>query len=196
MNDHDLEKLVSRHLDGRLSADEELSLQREILRNPAAREFLEDSRRTDELAAAGIAEILRSTECSERIFQPIAKCDPVRIRSYSRAWWLVPAALAAALGLAVLMDGPWSQVRPVGRPGTVITERPPESIEQGLRQASTGRSTDTVRMPGGPRDIRRDTVRDVLGVMGEDGQIYWFEVDRTRTLDRPDPSVRLAKGEL
>lgn len=38
--------------------------------------------------------------------------------------------------------------------------------------------------PGDTR-IRRITGREVLGVVGEDGNIYWIEVDRILTIRRP-----------
>ncbi len=37
----------------------------------------------------------------------------------------------------------------------------------------------------GETRIRRVTGREVLGVVGEDGNIYWIEVDRIRTIRRP-----------
>ena len=32
--------------------------------------------------------------------------------------------------------------------------------------------------------------RDIYGVMGEDGSIYWIEVDRMRTLRKPKQAAR------
>jgi hypothetical protein len=41
--------------------------------------------------------------------------------------------------------------------------------------------------------VRRHTGRDVLGVVGDDGNIYWIEVDRTRTVRQP---ARVLPGAL
>ena len=36
--------------------------------------------------------------------------------------------------------------------------------------------------------MRSDTGREVIGVVGEDGNLYWIEVDRTRTIRVPASS--------
>ena len=38
--------------------------------------------------------------------------------------------------------------------------------------------------PLGPQ-IKRNTGREVFGVVGDDGNIYWIQVDRIRTMKRP-----------
>jgi hypothetical protein len=44
-------------------------------------------------------------------------------------------------------------------------------------------------------EIFRDTDRELIGVIGEDGRTYWLQVDRTRTFrDWDSPAVRLTGG--
>ena len=60
--DKDIERLIVRHLDGALSADEELELNRAILRDPDAHRLLEEYRRIDEFSAAVLDQVLPATE--------------------------------------------------------------------------------------------------------------------------------------
>ncbi len=191
----DLERLIVRRLDAELGPEEQLRLQREILRNPPAREMLDNYQQIDSLAAGALNDALGGLTGLN--FDSLAVQRGMNpVRSYSRAWWLLPAAMAAALGIVFL-----------GRT-TVPTERGAKSTEILAGNALTGAESHAksaafehgnhIRPPSGPRQIRRDTQRDLLGVMGPDGNIYWLEVDHTRTIDRPDTSygVRLAKGDL
>ena len=41
----------------------------------------------------------------------------------------------------------------------------------------------------GPRKIKKRTDREYIAVLGEDGQVYWLEVDRTRTIKGPKPAA-------
>lgn len=196
MIDPKLEILISRHLDGALSAEEELELNREILRNPAARELLDEHRCINELASAGLNTVLDLGVTRIESLSLAHRPATVLKRSYSRAWWALPAAVAAALGFAVLTNTSSNEFVPRERPVAVITDRPPDDPAVPVRQVSN--RPGLVRPAGGPRHIRRDTVHDLLGVVGDDGNVYWLQVDRTRTVDQPDPSsaVRLANGDL
>ncbi len=40
-----------------------------------------------------------------------------------------------------------------------------------------------------PMRVQRDRGRETIGVLGEDGNIYWIEVDRTRTVRKAAPQV-------
>lgn len=180
--DKDIERLIVRCLDGVLAEDEQLTLNRELIRDPEARRLMDDYRRADELAAAALAQAFGDDTVG---FDPSSLPDqavPQVQVGVHRGWWMATGAVAAAMlaifvGLpplsptveSVLVDGatvvpmaPVEQGRPVGR-----------AIEAPMRNASTA------------PQIHRSTGRDVLGVLGDDGNIYWLEIDRSRTVRRP-----------
>lgn len=191
-NEEHLERTIIRKLDGELSADETHEFNLELIRNPEARGLLEAYERLDATASACLADAVG--EAQDLGFDPIELTRAPRTatstephRSYNRAWWLVPGAIAAAL-LALVMFQPKSPSIPAD--GPLMVQMPSTRIESpidgialpsstwssGVRQAGYG---------GTPRRIQRRTARDVLGVMGDDGNIYLFEVDRIRTTKRP-----------
>ncbi len=53
-SDKDIERLIVRRLDGALTPDEELELDRQIIRDPQVRRLLEEYQRIDEWAAAAL----------------------------------------------------------------------------------------------------------------------------------------------
>ena len=184
--DKDIERLVVRQLDGELTENEQLELNRELIRNPEARRLMEEYTRIDGLAVAALDEALGDDSLS---FDPAAlpsRGQPVTARRYHRGWWLVPGAIAAAL-LAIVVaqfpgastsDQPMAGHRPV-QPGQVMPvpyDGPPrKDIMQNTGFGPVGRT------------IRRNTGREVIGVIGDDGNIYWIEIDRIRTIKQPGP---------
>ena len=56
VNEH-LERLIVRSLDGALSEDDELALNRELIRNPEARRLMAAYRTVDELSVAALDEV-------------------------------------------------------------------------------------------------------------------------------------------
>ena len=192
----DIEKLIVRRLDGELSEDEQLELDRELIRNPAAQRLMEEYKRIDDLAAAALDHALGddpvSLDPADLPVRQAGRKPAGAIRQRRQASnltyasrWLVPGAAAAAL-LAILVarfpltpppDSSLSErERMAGRDLTLSPERvsPPKDI---TRNAGTG----------APPGFRRDTGREIIGVVGEDGNIYWIEVERVRTIKRPRP---------
>ncbi|MEK6677378.1 MAG: hypothetical protein AABZ47_17215 [Planctomycetota bacterium] len=196
--DPQLERRIARHLDGELSTDEDLAFQRDILREENARGLLEDYRKIDDLVSLALTEVTtgRDLRPGTTLWNSAATSAARRKRSFSRAWWVIPGAIAAAM--AWFMAGPLpteqapqnARIALTGRPGA-----PPNSMSLGgtlgevdgrlVRPVSTGRRTI------------RDIDRDLVGVLGDDGNIYWFEVNRTRTLRGADgdSNIRLAAGD-
>ncbi|MGI0149747.1 MAG: hypothetical protein ACREDF_09495, partial [Thermoplasmata archaeon] len=65
--------------------------------------------------------------------------------------------------------------------GPVMTQAPDRpSVGGPIRRASV--NPDLLRTVG---TTRRSTGRDLLGIVGDDGNVYFIEVDRTRTVRLP-----------
>ena len=198
-----LELLITRHLDGRLSEEEELEFQRLLLRVPQARRTLEAYERLD--AAAG--EALRGAlPDAEPAFDPVELARPRRStaahRHYHRAWWLLPAAVAASLLLAVTTQTFWHAENPAGVPaGSLVNslDAPPETVAGMPARLGPGHldsRPNVIPASAMPRRTLRHTDRQLIGIEGEDGQIYWLELDQTRTLRGQSArgNTRLASG--
>ncbi len=201
----DIERLIVRRLDGALTEDEELRLNRELIRNPEARQLLEDYERVDALASAAMTEVLGG-EQEDIDVSLLTERTPARSRQvgYHRGWWLVPGAVAAALlALAIpriSFDGAGpsqsSNVQPQVVDGSSESRIDPLPANRGSigqvgstplhRRGRDSLSRNVSQLPM----TSRQTGRDVLGVMGNDGNIYWIETDRTRTI-RQAPVRRL-----
>ena len=97
-HDEHLERLVSRKLDDELSEDAALELDKRLIRDPAARQLLEDAVRVDQLSSAFLADL-----CDGRHGASTARMGAARSRR--RWWWMcVPAAAAACIVLLLLAD--------------------------------------------------------------------------------------------
>jgi len=182
----DIERLIVRRLDDALTADEALQLDRELIRNPGARALFEDYQRVDALATAALTEVLGDEARSFDVatLTPRAGTRP-RPAMYRRGRWLVSGAVAAAL-LAVIIPSPSLDH---GDNGHVATSTPPAASQSAPvgtidpngaapRDLDSGLQRNVSQLPRS----RGKTYRDVFGVMGDDGSIYWIEVDRSRTL--------------
>lgn len=210
MNEHELERLISRRLDGESTADENILLDREILRNPSAARLLAEESRIDALAA----EVLRpvAVGCATPGFDPLelARSTPrdvtTRSRGLRRVWWGVPAALAALVTLSLIPRDSWdSFIQHPGSPrASADLSEPPVSLTGGLplpvrrhggdwnRPGGVEPARGDVALSGGggvrqavaqpANQIKRDVALDYITVIGDDGKLYWLEVDRSRTV--------------
>lgn len=195
--DDRLEHIVSRSLDGMLSEDEAVELGRTVLRDPDARRLMEEGQRIDALASAALE---RAVPDSPPAFDPLAIIGrrPERSgASYHRAWWLLPAAIAAALGTVFFVQPPTKNAINV----PVADARRDTSVSPAQQRGNpspvlTGDSPYQL-INSAPRRTQRMTDRELLGVIGEDGNIYWIEIDRTRTIKSLKSSgVKLISGDL
>ena len=178
--DKDLERLIVRQLDGELNEDEQLELNRELIRDPEAQQLMNDYRHVDGLATRAIGRVLgegRPAFDLDALTQASRLPPPRRIH---RGWWLVPGAIAAAL-LALAIPRPTFTTTEAPR-RTIVHSEPAARLPIVSPQAD-GRE-NLMRTIGMPR-IQRDTGREVFGVVGDDGNLYWIEVDRTRTVRQP-----------
>jgi hypothetical protein len=192
--DERLERQINRALDGALSDEERLALDRELIRHPEARRLMERCAELDRLAGDALHAVLAEERGPERRMR---MPPPVATRPrYSRAWWFLPAAAAATILLSVLIYRPPAVETPIA----VNEETPPAVDATSATWADEHRTHGWERptIDGGilpavyrPTRIDRAISRDVYGVRGDDGNIYLIEVQRVRSLERPGSRARL-----
>lgn len=187
--------MIVRRLDGALSEGEELALDRALIRNPQARRLMEDYQRVDDLASAALHDALGgggSTFDAEALPDRPALGTP-RSRFWLRT--LVPGAAAAAL---LAMATAWFSQSPVpSHESTIADRRDPEPIpaivpapEYSSAKGQLMRNATDRFQPSPRPSLKRSTGRELFGVVGENGNIYWIEVERTRTVRRPKGRTR------
>lgn len=207
-DDH-LERLISRKLDGELSADDSLELDKHLIRDPSARQWLEESERIDELARVFLGEVCAENE--ERLHFTPAERKLARRRRWIGA---VPAVAVACLALLFA----WPLFSPTAPERNTIVDRgllpggpdqaqtatvPNDSLDR-LSRPALARSTDR---PGGLRPLREMGTRlDYYGVLDErTNELFLLQVRHQTTaqrrgrLDRRGSSgsgVRLASSEM
>jgi hypothetical protein len=142
--------------------------------------MMEEYERIDGLAAAALDEAFGDEAFSMRPASTETQPRASAGRGYHRGWWLVPGAVAAAL-LAVML----ARFSPSGVDVDRLVEHqaPQNQRIPMVGPEHPGGLQQNVNM--GRDRIKRDTGRDVIGVVGDDGNIYWIEIDRTRTYKRP-----------
>jgi len=200
----ELEHLIVRQLDGAIGSDEELALNRGLIRDPQARQLADDYRKIDDWATAALESAVLGSGAPFEAASVLERVVAISARrsSYSRSWWLLPAAIAAALGFAVMTRETSTlddSIRVAARPPLEVqptTNVHPWSTHRGLQADSVRRASGLEAEP--MRSLKRNVDRDLLGVLGDDGNIYWLEVDRTKIIHEPDRSsaVRRASGDL
>ena len=184
VNEH-LERLMVRSLDGELSGDDELALNRELIRDPEAHQLIAEYRVVDELSIAALEKVASGPA---PVFAAMTwtRADSLKERTrQGRTWfWLVPGAIAAAL-LAMI----------VPRPAPMSVERLPivqvplaPTVNGGMASQFAGGQQGMMRSVRSTPAIHRNTDREITGVVGDDGNLYWIEVERTRTVKLPAAS--------
>ncbi len=188
--DADIERRIVRYLDGALNAEEALELERELLRDPEARLLFEEYRRVDELTTDVLTHVIGEGKAVVNVDDPQSATQSRRMGRAHLVWWLLPGAMAAALML-VVFGGPELRVDP-----GPLQEPFPRAVESGERMMGLGGLDSTPVLRPKPsvqnvshaparRRVKRDVYRDVFGVVGEDGNVYWIQVDKVRTIKRP-----------
>lgn len=207
-DDH-LERLISRKLDGELSADESLELDKHLIRDPSAQQLFEESERIDELARVFLGEVCAESE--ERVHVAASAQEPTRRRRWIG---VVPAIAAACLALfiawpmfsptepeqdTIVDGGPLPGARPEAPPATV-----PNEVPDVLSRPALARSDDRF---GGLRPLRETGTRlDYYGVLDEKtNELFLLEVRHQTTAQRrgrfdrrglSGSGVRLASSEM
>jgi anti-sigma factor RsiW len=188
--DPKIERLIVRRLDGELTPDEQLELDRALLKCPEARALLEEYERIDGLASVAVASVVADN-------QEAAASVPVRhrhpARGYSRAWWALPAAVAAAIALVVTFGVPDAN-------GPQFVEQPPgapvESDQPTVTPVPTPEGIGPVQHAAYGSSVDRDTDTTAYYIVGPDGNIYVLEQQRVRTARSPNAGISPASGDL
>ncbi|MCH7840741.1 MAG: hypothetical protein IID38_10975, partial [Planctomycetes bacterium] len=98
----DMERLISRRLDGELTEDENLELDRELLRNPQAHRLMEEVRQMNERAGAALSQVIGDRVTALDPSSIPGRDETTRLLRH-RPWrWLIPGAIAAALAALVI----------------------------------------------------------------------------------------------
>ncbi len=178
-----IERLIVRKLDVGLSEEDQLALDRAVLRDPEARQMLDSYAQIDRLAADALGQQFGAIAEYEA-FGQIQSRAGLPVRRYARAWWLLPAAAAAVLAAALVPRG--GHV-PLSGNGAALSgqnangmlaagePRPQSAGSAGIEQAGT--------LQPALRD--RSINQDVYYVVGDDGKIYLLERKHVQQLTRP-----------
>lgn len=191
LSNEQLERLITRSLDGEISAADRAILNAELDADPQARRLFDDYRRLDGAAHAA----LQTVADAPRIIQlPRRPQRPNR-----RMTWLaaVPAVLAAAAAVVFFIAPRGSEPKPTDAPQVVSIGKPPlknlvphDPANSALQtpawagQADPGAQfVDYVDQPSlQPRRLNRHLTRDWIGVMDETGRnIYLMQNNHRRT---------------
>ncbi|MCG3132315.1 MAG: hypothetical protein FLDDKLPJ_03152 [Phycisphaerae bacterium] len=192
LDEHD-ELRIIREIHGELGDEESLALNRDVLKDPELRRVHETYAEISRLAGESLGELLSkparlSGEAGAAGIDLCSAADPalnradVRRQGVRVSWWrrveqwFVPLSAAAALLIAVAMPAPpggasktatgdgGGRVEPFRSPGAGTTlSRPVSTASEHIQ--------------------RRETERDVIGVIGKDGRYYILELDRTRAVE-------------
>jgi hypothetical protein len=178
-NPEQLELLINRALDAQISEADELELNRSLIRDPEMMRLRDDYHKMDVLATHALGSIRGGASVD---LEAVFAAAPVKISSRRmaphRGWLMIPGAIAAALLAMVIPD-----------PNGPTTTQTPMVVDQGSLFSVPGtnswgenglaRPVSTV-----PR-VQRQTGTDVIGVVGDDGNLYWIEVERKKTVRWP-----------
>ena len=178
--DRNIENMIVKRLDGELAERDELTLDRELIRNPAAREMLESYERIDRLAGAALSDAIGTSETQLDTHAMPQRAVAHRSPSHRWIWQLATGSIAAAI-LAVFV----ARLTPGDSPftATIVAEKRPEPIPQMIGSTPNLPIRENVMHnvgTSGPK-MWRDTGREMFGVVGDDGNLYWIGIDRTRT---------------
>lgn len=192
-----IELLITRRLDGVLTDEESLELDRALIRSPEYRRMFEVSERIDMLCADALAEQVGHSAAGSAVVLTMA----VRTKrgwGGRRAWWLMPAGAAACVGW-MMWAGAMNVRSGSGGDGLVQSDRSRNGVELAAgsdrgETKDTARSVmgaDRLRNGGGVRQagmgipsMSRMRDSNVYGIVGGEDRIFLIEVDRIRTLQR------------
>jgi len=173
MNDERTELLINRRLDGELSEQESLELDKLLIRDPAARALMEEYARIDAEAGRALQTV---------VIAPASTVQAEQVSAWASArphWWQsfgLVAAVAAAITLGVLLSQRAGGLRGGEISPSPVAERPSAPGPQSENLWTVGeRSRPPVNIE-----------RDVIGVWDrQSGSLYLLEADRAQSPIEP-----------
>ncbi len=197
-DDH-LERLINRKLDGELTEDDSLELDKCLIRDPAARQSLEESERIDRLSEALLDEI-----CAVRDEVLLPATSRTVARRRMRWFGAIPAAAAACVALffmwPMFSSSPQSSDRIVdGEHGElVLLENDPQTaLPDPAPRESEARLASYPDRPAKLRPLREHGTRlDYYGVLDPETQkLYLLEVKHQTSTRRPNELRQRGAGQ-
>ncbi len=197
-SDDHLERLINRKLDDELTEDESLELDKCLIRDPAARQCLEESEHIDHLTAALLEEVCA---VQDEVLLPVTSRTVARRRT--RWFGAIPAAAAACLALFFLwplFSSPAPRSDDVGGegfaqvPGDVELPPPAKVSDQPKPDAMLAGYS------GGPPKLQplreHGTRLDYYGVLDPETQkLYLLEVKHQTSTRRPNQLRQRGAGQ-
>ena len=196
-HDH-LERLISRKLDGELTRDESLELDKCLIRDPAARKSLEESERIDRLTEALLDEV-----CAVRYEVLLPASGQTVARRRMRWFGAIPAAAAACVALFFM----WPMFStPSPSPRDVGDERiaqAPLDVEPSIGVKDSDQPKPDALLASHPdrpaklRPLREHGTRlDYYGVLDPETQkLYLLEVKHQTSTQRPNQLRQRGAGQ-
>ncbi|HSW46906.1 MAG TPA: hypothetical protein VLM89_15195 [Phycisphaerae bacterium] len=162
MIDEHIERLISRRLDGETTEAESLELDKELIRLPKARAYLEEQERLGDLAGSALrAAVARDHE------QPWLQPNPRDLQAARRRLLRPAVGLAAAVALAALIGtlppGRTKPVEPI--PPVVMNDSP--AADSSKAPVPAVPVAEGAWSPGAGR-------HEVIGVFDEDTQSFYL----------------------
>ncbi len=168
--DERIERLIVRRLDGELTDDESLELDRELLRSPQARQLLGEYQEIDGAAADALTTALGVDSNYSSPFPVVGM--PLRRGRHSWRWWALPAAIAAGLAVAVvMMPRPQAELQIAKVPAQPVIPQTNhiEPVDAGARLPGRSGIQQANYRTG---SVDRAVNQDLLYIVGDDGNIY------------------------
>lgn len=182
-NRDNIELLINKALDAQISEASEHALNRSLIRDPEMMRLRDDYQKLDAMAGDALNSLRGGKAVDfDAVFSAATVRTPRRSMTPHRGWLLIPGAIAAALLAVVIPD-----------PTQMQSKTPPVIVDQSSLFPTQGTgpwSGERLARPvsTAPR-IQRQTGTDVIGVVGDDGNLYWIEVERKKTVRWPSGSA-------
>lgn len=179
MIDERAEQLINRKLDGELTVDESLELDKLLIRSPQARALLEEYAAIDEQAAEVLQAVVAAPEARVTP-ENIASWGPARVRLWF-SFGLV-TAVAAAISLSVLLSLRANLISD----GARLQSPSAAPLSQRMAVAGPADATDKMWRIDGPRRETLNVEKDVIGVWDRHSHsLYLIEADSTGSMVEP-----------
>jgi len=168
MIDERTEQLINRRLDGELTSDEQLELNKRLIRSPEARALIEDYQKMDALAHATLDNFSQKSELASDV-QPRSRF----------IFFAGGSAIAAAFILVGFLS---ISLLPLNNPQKAVVANNPQVEPTMIAALPMTRDISRMLSIEGPRHEREQVHKDVLGVFDQETQsVYLLEMDQQQT---------------